>query len=125
MYLNNQKSSLFLYKSCFSTISSYICQNIHFTNITVNNKSFILKKFKTFWKTFFVYRLRLLINFIFSLTQKISAFTICIVKYENFDLYCFHYLNRYYGRFVLVYLLIFGQYKYTKRYFLTTWTDLH
>ena len=30
-----QKSSLFLYKSWFSTISLYICQNIHFPNICI------------------------------------------------------------------------------------------
>ena len=68
---------------------------------------------RTFWKTFFVYRLRLLINFIFLFNSENISFTICTVKYEIFDLrffrkfdlyfYCFHYLNRSYGRFVLVY----------------------
>ena len=44
-----------------------------------------------------------------------EALTICTVKYEIFDFrffsssdldfYCFHYLNRFYGRFVLVYFI--------------------
>ena len=74
-------------------------------------KSFELKNKKLFGKKFsyvvFVYYQTLF----FSLTQKISAFTFVlrnmksfIFDFKLFLFYCFHYLNRSYGRFVLLYV---------------------
>ena len=48
-----QKSSLFIYKSWFFTISIYICQNIHFADILIKYKSFI-KSFSLKNTNFFV-----------------------------------------------------------------------
>ena len=49
-FIEIKKSSLFLDKSWFSTISLYICQNIHFTNILIKYKITNFYDFLSSWK---------------------------------------------------------------------------
>ena len=103
-------SSLFLYESCFSIISFYICQNIHLINIFMKYK--IFKIIKNFLEFFFRMSSLFINNFFFLFYSENFSFNHCTVNYGFFDfrffvfLYfnfqCFHYLNRSYGRFVHV-----------------------
>ena len=46
-----QKSSLFIYKSWFFTISFYIFQHIHFAGILIKHQIFFVKKYNFFQKS--------------------------------------------------------------------------
>ena len=111
-----QKSSLFLNKSWFSTVSFHICQNIHFTNLksfTLENKKFLYWKNS---KVFFV-PIQILIFYNFYLiSEKIYILQNLFIKHKIFWIkklsflfsfyifFFFHFLNRSYGRFVLVFV---------------------
>ena len=102
-----QKMSFFLYKSLFFTISFNICQNVHFTDIFIKHKIFILNK--NCCLKFFVCHLCFLINFfsLFISEKKKISFYPCTVRYKIFNFRLkifFHFLNRSYGRFVFVFL---------------------
>ena len=57
--------SLFLYKSWFSTFSLSICQRIHFTDVLIKCKIFLIKIYIFFCIFFFVCLQYILINFSF------------------------------------------------------------
>ena len=88
--IKNQESSSFLYESWFSTIF------FKSTKIFILKMSFM--KYKIFYikiicKKKIVYRLYFLINFFFSLTQKITAFTLVLLNMKSliFDFKMFLY----------------------------------
>ena len=78
--------SLFLHKSCFSTISSYICQNIHLTSIFSKNQVTYTVKIKIkFWnkkKKLYIFSYVSVSEqtLDISVTKKLSAFTFILLN---------------------------------------------
>ena len=113
LYRKNQTSSFFLYKSRVSTISFYICKNIHFTNTFMKYKIVFIKKIILFLETQFRMSSLFLNKLYFSLWLRkcqLSLIVLLNMKSLIFDFkiffyfhyYWFHFLNRSFGRFVLV-----------------------
>ena len=88
----------------------YLPKYTLYTNIFIKYKIFWIKRFETFWRKKIVCRLCLLINIIFFFYSENICFYYFTVKFEIpdfrfflfFFIFIFHYLNRSYGRFVLV-----------------------